>query len=137
EIPLGVWEFRSKSKQDLCTLEGGCRGHMFALEVTEELDTWPEQENRSRKWVIQKGIRSSHCRYEWMCQALEEFLKVMAEDGKLEKKVESPPTMPVADVVTECEIISQNCHVNTLSSQHHSMHCWSGTRSGMLCMLGF
>ncbi|GAV63750.1 hypothetical protein CFOL_v3_07268, partial [Cephalotus follicularis] len=121
EIPLGVWEFRSKSKQNLYTLEGGCRGHMFALEVTEELDTWPEQENRSRKWLnVREAFRL--CRYEWMCQAFEEFLKVMAEDGNLEKKVESPPTMQVADVVTEYEIISQNCHVNTLSGQHHSMH---------------
>lgn len=24
---------------------------MFAMEVTEELDTWPEQENHDRKWV--------------------------------------------------------------------------------------
>lgn len=24
---------------------------MFALEVTEELDAWPEQENHDRKWV--------------------------------------------------------------------------------------
>ncbi|GAV82948.1 hypothetical protein CFOL_v3_26399, partial [Cephalotus follicularis] len=125
-------EFRSKSKQDLCTLERGCRGHMFALEVTEELDTWPEQENRNRKWLnVRVAFRL--CRYEWMCQALEEFLKVMVEDGKLEKKVESPPTMPVADVVTECEIISQNCHVNTLSGQHHSMHCWSSLVLGLVC----
>ncbi|KAM7509334.1 hypothetical protein LguiA_019787 [Lonicera macranthoides] len=48
---LGVWEFRSKSSQDMSTLEGGCRGFMFALEVTEELDAWPEQGNRDRKWV--------------------------------------------------------------------------------------
>ena len=44
--------FRSKSKQDICSLEGGCKGYMFALEVTEEHDTWPERENRDRKWVI-------------------------------------------------------------------------------------
>jgi len=24
---------------------------MFALEVTEELEHWPEQKNRSRRWV--------------------------------------------------------------------------------------
>lgn len=53
EIPLGKWEFRSKSSQDdLCGMEGGCRGYMFALEVTEELETWPEQKNRARQWVI-------------------------------------------------------------------------------------
>lgn len=49
--PLGVWEFRSKSSQDMCGLEGGCKGYMFALEVTEELETWPERENRDRRWV--------------------------------------------------------------------------------------
>ncbi|KAK9669811.1 hypothetical protein RND81_13G155900 [Saponaria officinalis] len=48
---LGVWEFRSKTRQDKCSLDGGCRGYMFALEVTEELDSWPEQENHDRKWV--------------------------------------------------------------------------------------
>lgn len=48
---MGIWEFRSKSKQDLHSLEGGCRGYMFSLEVTEELEIWPEQENRYRKWV--------------------------------------------------------------------------------------
>lgn len=51
EVPLGVWHFKSKSRQDPCTLEGGCKGFMFALEVTEELESWPEQANRNRKWV--------------------------------------------------------------------------------------
>ena len=54
EVPLGVWEFRSKSsscnEEDECY--GGCKGYMFALEVTEELEEWPERENRERKWVI-------------------------------------------------------------------------------------
>ncbi|KAF7819329.1 nudix hydrolase 12, mitochondrial [Senna tora] len=82
ETPLGMWEFRSKSSQNLCCLEGGCRGYMFALEVTEELDTWPEQKNRNRKWLnIREAFRL--CRYEWMCQALEEFLRVMAEERNL------------------------------------------------------
>ena len=56
EVPLGVWEFRSKSsissscnEEDECF--GGCKGYMFALEVTEELEDWPERENRERKWV--------------------------------------------------------------------------------------
>ena len=51
EKPLGVWEFRSKSRQENCCLEGGCKGYMFALKVTEELETWPEKENHDRKWV--------------------------------------------------------------------------------------
>lgn len=51
ETPLGVWEFRSKSRQDICSPEGGCRGYMFSLEVIEELEAWPEQENHCRRWV--------------------------------------------------------------------------------------
>ncbi|XP_068335437.1 nudix hydrolase 13, mitochondrial-like [Pyrus communis] len=80
ETPLGVWEFRSKSREEMCSLslEGGCRGYMFALEVTQELDTWPEQQNRDRKWLsIKEAFRV--CRYEWMRKALEQFLRVMAE----------------------------------------------------------
>lgn len=42
----------------MSTLEGGCRGFMFALEVTEELDAWPEQGNRDRKWVSSIQIYS-------------------------------------------------------------------------------
>ncbi|KAK4272259.1 hypothetical protein QN277_020843 [Acacia crassicarpa] len=87
ENPLGMWEFRSKSSQDLCHLEGGCRGYMFALEVTEELETWPEQKNRDRQWLnVREAFRL--CRYDWMCQALEEFLKIMAEDRELYKQEE-------------------------------------------------
>ncbi|KAB2610052.1 nudix hydrolase 13 [Pyrus ussuriensis x Pyrus communis] len=78
ETPLGVWEFRSKSREEMCnlSLEGGCRGYMFALEVTQELDTWPEHQNRDRKWLrIKEAFRV--CRYEWTRKALEQFLRVM------------------------------------------------------------
>ncbi|KAK9272840.1 hypothetical protein L1049_003218 [Liquidambar formosana] len=101
ENPLGDWKFRSKSKQKLCSQEGGCKGYMFALKVTEELETWPEQENRYRKWLnIKEAFKL--CRYEWMRSALEEFLRVMAEDTKCETSeevVECP--VPVSDVVSE------------------------------------
>ncbi|XP_050382986.1 nudix hydrolase 13, mitochondrial [Argentina anserina] len=81
ETPLGVWEFRSKSRQNMCSLEGGCRGYMFALEVTEELDTWPEQQHRDRQWFNVKEAFKV-CRYEWMRRALEQLLRVMASDKK-------------------------------------------------------
>jgi diphosphoinositol-polyphosphate diphosphatase len=114
---LGVWEFRSKSRQNSSSLEGGCRGYMFALEVTEELETWPEQENRDRKWLkIKEAFRL--CRYEWMCRALEEFLRVMAEDQKLqmsEEIVQSPPA-PVSDVMADCQSMPTCC-------QHHVGCC--------------
>ncbi|KAL2939553.1 Nudix hydrolase 13 mitochondrial [Bienertia sinuspersici] len=78
---LGVWEFRSKSRQAINknSIEGGCRGHMFALEVTEELETWPEQENHGRIWL---NIRDAFklCRYEWMKDALRAFIDRMDRD---------------------------------------------------------
>ncbi|RVW45027.1 Nudix hydrolase 12, mitochondrial [Vitis vinifera] len=87
EKSLGVWEFRSKSRQENCCLEGGCRGYMFALKVTEELETWPEKENHDRKWLsINEAFEL--CRYEWMRRALEAFLQVMEEDRELERREE-------------------------------------------------
>ncbi|XP_031276674.1 nudix hydrolase 12, mitochondrial-like isoform X1 [Pistacia vera] len=128
ENPLGVWEFRSKSRQDLLSQEGGCKGYMFALEVTEELESWPEQENRCRKWLNIKDAFEL-CRYEWMREALEAFLGVMAKEEKIEteeEKVDPPTTSPLSEVVAECQIISSsNCYVNPSSSQHHSINALS------------
>ncbi|XP_048618032.1 nudix hydrolase 13, mitochondrial isoform X3 [Brassica napus] len=73
EDPLGVWEFRSKSSCEEAECCGGCKGYMFALEVKEELAAWPEQENRERRW-----------------SALEEFLRVMTEDGSSKEETLSP-----------------------------------------------
>ncbi|XP_039013103.1 nudix hydrolase 13, mitochondrial-like [Hibiscus syriacus] len=72
----GVWEFRSKSKQNSCSLEGGCRGYMFALEVTEELDSWAEQITYNRKWVSPEEAYKL-CRYDWMREALGVLLRGM------------------------------------------------------------
>ncbi|KAH9791537.1 hypothetical protein WN944_010177 [Citrus x changshan-huyou] len=122
EKPLGIWEFRSKSKQDLHSLEGGCRGYMFSLEVTEELEIWPEQENRYRKWLnIQDAFQL--CRYEWMREALEKFMKVMSEEQKVEitEEIVEPLPKPVPDVIAECQIVSSNYCVTTTSSQHHGI----------------
>ncbi|KAF3435331.1 hypothetical protein FNV43_RR22418 [Rhamnella rubrinervis] len=123
KTPLGTWEFRSKSKQDICSLEGGCKGYMFALEVTEELETWPEQGNRDRKWLNTKEAFRL-CRYEWMREALEKFLTVIEEDRKVEmreemvEKLALPLPKPVSDVVGDCQIITSNCYVKSNSSHH-------------------
>ncbi|KAI3861250.1 hypothetical protein MKW92_005160 [Papaver armeniacum] len=50
--PLGMWEFRSKSRQNSCSTEGSCRGCMFAVEVTGELDTCPEEDKHGRRWGL-------------------------------------------------------------------------------------
>ncbi|KAF8108137.1 hypothetical protein N665_0114s0029 [Sinapis alba] len=94
EDPLGVWEFRSKSSslEDECCLGGGCKGYMFALEVKEELTAWPEQENRERRWLDVKEALEL-CRYEWMQSALEEFLRVMTEDGRTKEESLSPSSI--------------------------------------------
>ncbi|KAA8530047.1 hypothetical protein F0562_004756 [Nyssa sinensis] len=116
ENHLGVWDFRSKSRQEICSLEGGCRGYMFALQVTEELETWPEQENHDRKWIYVKEA-FKFCRYEWMRRALNEFLEVMDEEGKHEMRedVVEPCRVAVSD---ECQIMSTNCCVKASSTQH-------------------
>ncbi|KAG2261439.1 hypothetical protein Bca4012_013809 [Brassica carinata] len=94
EVPLGVWEFRSKSSslEDECCLGGGCKGYMFALEVKEELTAWPEQENRERRWLSVKEALEL-CRYEWMQSALEEFIRVMTEDGRTKEGTHSAPSI--------------------------------------------
>ncbi|XP_062198217.1 nudix hydrolase 13, mitochondrial-like [Phragmites australis] len=48
---LGEWIFKSKSKQNSCSLQGACKGFIFALQVTELLESWPEQVTHGRRWV--------------------------------------------------------------------------------------
>jgi diphosphoinositol-polyphosphate diphosphatase len=43
--------FKSKSSQSRAGPTGACKGYIFAMEVTEELDTWPEQDTHDRRWV--------------------------------------------------------------------------------------
>lgn len=68
------------------------------------------------------------CRYEWMRRALEEFLKLIAENGRLqmtdsqiESVVVEPPSTTVSDVVADSQIVSSNCYVKPSSGQHHAM----------------
>lgn len=51
---LGHWVFKSKSSQNSSSPRGACKGYIFAMEVTEELESWPEQATHGRRWV-------SHC----------------------------------------------------------------------------
>lgn len=66
---LGCWDYRSKRYQDDSNLEGFHRAHMFALLVTEQLDSWPEQNERQRKWVTITEA-DGRCKDDWMQQAL-------------------------------------------------------------------
>lgn len=77
EEELGQWVFRSKSSENSCSEKGACRGHMFALEVTEVLDCWPEQASHDRRWVtVMEAFEL--CRYDWMREALRAFLTFMS-----------------------------------------------------------
>lgn len=50
---LGMWVFRSKSSPVSSgdSPRGACKGYIFALEVAEELEQWPEQDTHGRQWV--------------------------------------------------------------------------------------
>lgn len=82
ETKLGEWIFRSKSRQNSCSNEGACKGYMFAMEVNEELDCWPEQSSHMRKWVSVRDAYSL-CRYPWMHEALAAFEKLLSENMEL------------------------------------------------------
>ncbi|XP_062183026.1 nudix hydrolase 13, mitochondrial-like isoform X2 [Phragmites australis] len=70
--PLGEWIFKSKSKQNSCGLQGACKGFMFALQVTELLEIWPEQVTHGRRWVPVEEAYGL-CRYDWMREALDKL----------------------------------------------------------------
>nr|CAB3449895.1 unnamed protein product [Digitaria exilis] len=71
---LGHWVFKSKSSQNSTSPRGACKGYIFAMEVTEELESWPEQETHSRRWVSPAEAYQL-CRYEWMREALTALLE--------------------------------------------------------------
>ncbi|XP_057853156.1 nudix hydrolase 16, mitochondrial isoform X1 [Cryptomeria japonica] len=67
---LGSWEFTSKSCQDEHGLQR--KVYMYLLHVTEELDSWPEDAVRERKWVPVTEAMGL-CKNEWMREALVKF----------------------------------------------------------------
>ncbi|ONK58641.1 uncharacterized protein A4U43_C09F15140 [Asparagus officinalis] len=84
ETILGEWIFRSKSRQNSCSNVGACKGYMFALEVHEELEYWPEQSTHKRIWVsVADAFRLS--RYPWMCEALTSCIKLLSKNLGLQQ----------------------------------------------------
>lgn len=93
--PLGIWEFRSKSREkNGCKAGvGGCRGHMYAMKVTQELESWPEQAIYIRKWLtVEEAFEV--CRYDWMREALRRLMihlsKVNIEEEVTKESIELP-----------------------------------------------
>ncbi|CAN6241929.1 unnamed protein product [Urochloa humidicola] len=75
---LGMWVFRSKSSPvSGDSPRGACKGYIFALEVAEELDQWPEQDTHGRQWVSPADAYRL-CRYDWMREALAALLDRLA-----------------------------------------------------------
>ncbi|ONK80026.1 uncharacterized protein A4U43_C01F12990 [Asparagus officinalis] len=67
-----------------------CKALMFALYVNEELDSWPEQEKRERKWLTIPEA-SQLCRHSWMKDALDKF----AEYYDIDDENDDPPVLNV------------------------------------------
>lgn len=59
-----------------------------------------------------------------MCQALDKFLRVMAEDKEPEMREETvqSSSMPMSDVNADSPIMSSNCYVNPSTDQHRAMN---------------
>lgn len=77
---LGEYYFKSKTLQDEFSPEGLCKAAMYALLVKEELDSWPEQSLRQRRW-LPVSEASECCRHSWMKEALEEGFRKWLSDG--------------------------------------------------------
>ncbi|KAJ1279322.1 hypothetical protein BS78_04G146500 [Paspalum vaginatum] len=73
-VALGHWVFKSKSSQNSSSPRGACKGYIFAMEVTEELQSWPEQETHHRQW-LSPAEAYQMCRYDWMREALTALLE--------------------------------------------------------------
>ncbi|KAG8089913.1 hypothetical protein GUJ93_ZPchr0011g28468 [Zizania palustris] len=87
--PLGEWIFKSKSKQKSCGLEGACKGFMFALQVTELVESWPEQSTHGRRWVPVEEAYGL-CRYDWMRESLDKLKEQLLFAGDDTEHVSSP-----------------------------------------------
>lgn len=66
---LGDYKFKSKTHQDESCPDGLCKASMYALLVTEELQSWPEQSTRIRTWLTVPEA-AEKCRHAWMKEAL-------------------------------------------------------------------
>lgn len=79
---LGEYYFKSKTLQDEFSPEGLCKAAMYALLVKEELDSWPEQSLRQRRWLTVSEAGDC-CRHSWMKEALEEGFRKWLSDGMI------------------------------------------------------
>ncbi|KAK1319262.1 hypothetical protein QJS10_CPB04g00069 [Acorus calamus] len=107
ERKIGEWVFRSKSSQNSCTQKSACKGVMFAMKVTEELDSWPEKACHDRIWL---SVRKAYelCRYDWMREALDMFVTLLLKEEEESLKREAA-VMPNVSEKSEHSILPTNC----------------------------
>ncbi|WOL13771.1 hypothetical protein Cni_G22550 [Canna indica] len=70
---LGQWPSKEQDKIH----------YMFALRVTEELQEWPEMDNRERKWVTMAEARQV-CKHSWMKEALDKLEELLCTTSRQE-----------------------------------------------------
>ncbi|CAA0838891.1 Nudix hydrolase 16- mitochondrial [Striga hermonthica] len=93
---MGGWEhdetiqeaairFKSKTHQDEFNPEGCSGAAMFAMSAEEELESWPEQSTRNRKWLTVTEAADSY-RYPWTRALIEGFATWRYESTDTERK---------------------------------------------------
>ncbi|XP_074558040.1 nudix hydrolase 16, mitochondrial-like [Curcuma longa] len=88
---LGDYLFKSKTLQDEFSPEGLCKAAVFALQVREELESWPEQSTRYRSWVtLPEAVEQ--CRHPWMRDALIDGFSKWLEGIQTKPEGEATPT---------------------------------------------
>ncbi|XP_027179272.1 nudix hydrolase 18, mitochondrial-like [Coffea eugenioides] len=69
---LGHWNFENQNKESF----------MFAMQVREQLEFWPEQDKRQRIWMSVAEARKE-CKQKWMKDALENLVKWLTDEAPL------------------------------------------------------
>ncbi|KAI5660305.1 hypothetical protein M9H77_29098 [Catharanthus roseus] len=117
-VQLGMWRFQSKSQD--CSHEG----YMFAFEVKEELDVWPEKDVRKRLWLPASEAREK-CVHQWMKYALDVFLCQLSELQSMEEEQQAPTTT-TATALFDFFVAEESTRTTTIVAQ-------SGKEEGINC----
>ncbi|GJN27765.1 hypothetical protein PR202_gb15814 [Eleusine coracana subsp. coracana] len=73
---------------------GACKGYIFAMKVTEELDQWPEQDIHGRQWQVSLADAYLLCRYEWIREALSAILDRLPAICHCQHQMATKPAAP-------------------------------------------
>ncbi|XP_015688984.1 nudix hydrolase 12, mitochondrial-like isoform X1 [Oryza brachyantha] len=120
---LGHWVFKSKSSQNSSSPRGACKGYIFAMEVTEELESWPEQATHGRRWV-------SHCPPYNETEVFTIVIKLSMEalHLRIQKKLTQLLSLLMVITVYRSLPVKPTNSVGTTGCGRRSPRCWSGCR---------